>query len=110
MKISKIIFLGVLALTNGQDPPDPDTTQPAEPTEERIELTVLSVINSPPLRIFVVLYRTKFVPIRQVLISKIPNLFSSANLRDAGQLQYPTSSSRSDTREREREREREGAR
>ena len=48
MKISKIIFLGVLALTSGQDPPDPDTTQPAEPTEERIKLTVLIVIQSPP--------------------------------------------------------------
>ena len=52
MKISKIIFLGVLALTSGQDPPDPDTTKPAEPTEECIKLTVLSVIYSPPLRIF----------------------------------------------------------
>ena len=52
MKISKIIFLGILALTKGQDPPDPDTTQPAEPTEERIKLTVLSVIYSPSLRIF----------------------------------------------------------
>ena len=51
MKISKIIFLGVLALTSGQDPPDPDTTQPAEPTEERIKLTVLTGIHSPPLRI-----------------------------------------------------------
>ena len=47
MKISKIIFLGVLALTSGQDPPDPDTTQPAEPTEERIKLTLLTVIQSP---------------------------------------------------------------
>ena len=45
MKISKIIFLGVLALTSGQDPADPDTTQPAEPTEEGIRLTVLTVIH-----------------------------------------------------------------
>ena len=47
MKISKIIFLAVLTLTSGQDPPDPDTTQPAEPTEGGIKLTV---IHSPPLR------------------------------------------------------------
>merc|ERR1712131_522453 len=33
MKISKTVFLVVLALASGQDPPDPDTTQPAEPTE-----------------------------------------------------------------------------
>ena len=63
--------MGVLALTSGQDPADPDTTQPAEPTEERIKLTVIhkfSVIHSPPLRIFMILRRTKFVPIRQILI------------------------------------------
>ena len=47
MKISKIIFLGVLALTSGQDPPDPDTTQPVEPTEERIKLTLLTLMQSP---------------------------------------------------------------
>ena len=34
MKISKIIFLTVLALSSGQDPPDPDTTTAAETTEE----------------------------------------------------------------------------
>ena len=51
MKISKIIFLGILALTKGQDPPDPDTTQPAEPTEEGIKPIVLSVIHRQ-LRIF----------------------------------------------------------
>ena len=54
MKISKIIFLGVLALTSGQDPADPDTTQPAEPTEEGIKITVVPVIHSPPLRFLIV--------------------------------------------------------
>ena len=47
MKISKIIFLAVLTLTSAQDPPDPDTTQPAEPTEGGIKLTVM---HSPSLR------------------------------------------------------------
>ena len=48
MKISKIIFLGVLTLTSGQDSSDADTTQPVEPTEEGIKLTVVTVIYSPP--------------------------------------------------------------
>ena len=44
MKISKTVFLVVLALASGQDPPDPDTTQPAEPTEEGLKL-VLQLIS-----------------------------------------------------------------
>ena len=50
MKISKIIFLGVLALTSGQDSSNADETQPAEPTKEGIKLTVVTVIHGQPLR------------------------------------------------------------